>query len=68
MFDLRRRLKVDELSMVGTTGSKFPAIRAHFDKNIGQVYRGLDLAFKGYPEGDTRDPEACASACLPSPC
>jgi len=27
LFDLRRRGKVGELSMVGTTGSKFPAIR-----------------------------------------
>ena len=27
MFDLRRRGKVGKLSMVGTTGSKFPAIR-----------------------------------------
>ena len=27
MFDLRRRGKVDKLSMVGTSGSKFPAIR-----------------------------------------
>jgi D-galacturonate reductase len=27
LFDLRRRGKVGNLSMVGTTGSKFPAIR-----------------------------------------
>ena len=27
LFDLRRRGKVGKLSMVGTTGSKFPAIR-----------------------------------------
>ena len=27
LFDLRRRGKVGDLSMVGTTGSKFPAIR-----------------------------------------
>jgi D-galacturonate reductase len=27
LFDLRRRGKVAKLSMVGTTGSKFPAIR-----------------------------------------
>jgi hypothetical protein len=32
MFDLRRRMKVDKLSMVGTTGSKFPGIREHFEK------------------------------------
>lgn len=27
LFDLRRRGKVDKLSMVGTSGGKFPAIR-----------------------------------------
>jgi D-galacturonate reductase len=27
LFDLRRRGKVGKLSMVGTTGSKYPAIR-----------------------------------------
>ena len=27
MFDLRRRGKVDKLSMVGVSGKKFPAIR-----------------------------------------
>jgi D-galacturonate reductase len=27
MFDLRRRGKVGKLSMVGTSGNKFPAIR-----------------------------------------
>lgn len=48
--------------MVGTTGSKFPAIRQHFEKNIGQVYRGLDLSFKGFPDEDKRDPEAYKAA------
>ncbi|CDZ96485.1 d-galacturonic acid reductase [Phaffia rhodozyma] len=62
MFDLRRRGKVSELSMVGTTGSKFPDIRKHFQKNIGDVYRGLDLTFKGYPDEQTRDPEAYIEA------
>lgn len=30
MFDLRRRGKVGTLSMVGTSGTKFPAIRTSF--------------------------------------
>jgi D-galacturonate reductase len=30
MFDLRRRGKVGKLSMVGTSGTKFPAIREFF--------------------------------------
>lgn len=29
MFDLRRRGKVSDLALVGTNGSKFPAIRTH---------------------------------------
>ncbi len=38
-FDLRRRGKLGKLSMVGTNGSKYPAIRAHLDKNIGEKYK-----------------------------
>ena len=29
LFDLRRRGKVGKLSMVGTSGTKFPAIRTY---------------------------------------
>lgn len=59
--------------MAGTNGGKvslltwvrslahiqFPEIQTHFQKNIGDVYKGLDLSFRGFPEGNTRDPEAC---------
>ncbi|KAI9810474.1 MAG: hypothetical protein M1827_006250 [Pycnora praestabilis] len=62
MFDLRRRGKVGKLSMVGTSGGKFPAIRQHLDKNISQVYNGMDVSFKSYPEGDKRDPDAYKTA------
>lgn len=48
--------------MVGTTGNKFPAIREHFQKNIGNVYRGLDLSFQAYPDEQCRDPEAYKQA------
>ncbi|KAF2403570.1 NAD(P)-binding protein [Trichodelitschia bisporula] len=62
LFDLRRRDKVGELSMVGTTGSKYPAIREHLHKNITQVYNGLDTTFASYPSDDARDPEAYKAA------
>ena len=31
--------------MVGVNGSKFPAIRAHLDQNIAQVYKDLDISY-----------------------
>ena len=33
LFDLRRRCKVGKLSMVGTSGTKFPAIRMPLDQS-----------------------------------
>ena len=45
--------------MVGTTGSKWPAIRDHFQANISRVYNGLDVSFDPFPSEETaRDPEA----------
>lgn len=61
MFDLRRRGKVGNLTMVGTSGGKFPQIRQHLKEKIGDVY-GLDTSFNGLPEGDVRDPEAYKTA------
>lgn len=58
LFDLRRRGLVGRLSMVGTSGHKFPAIREHLTKNITHVYNGLDTSFDSFPENDQRDPEA----------
>lgn len=62
MFDLRRRGKVGKLSMVGTSGTKFPAIREHLHKNISQFYNGLDTSFESYPADDVRDAEAYKAA------
>ncbi|KAL1585056.1 hypothetical protein WHR41_06182 [Cladosporium halotolerans] len=62
LFDLRRRGKVGNLSMVGTSGSKFPAIREHLKKNITDFYNGLDTSFESYPANDQRDPEAYKTA------
>ncbi|TXT13086.1 hypothetical protein VHUM_01487 [Vanrija humicola] len=62
MFDLRRRGKVGDVIMAGTNGGKFPEIREHFQKNIGDVYKGLDLTFRGFPEEGVRDAEAYKAA------
>ncbi|KAH8598201.1 hypothetical protein B0O99DRAFT_567587 [Bisporella sp. PMI_857] len=62
MFDLRRRGKVGKLSMVGTSGGKYPAIREHLTKNITQVYNNLDTSFESYPANDTTDPNAYKKA------
>lgn len=62
LFDLRRRGKVEKLSMVGTSGSKFDGIREHFQRNITEVYNGLDTTFAQFPKGEERDPEAYKKA------
>lgn len=62
MFDLRRRGKVGSLSMVGTSGHKYPAIREHLTKNITKVYNNLDTSFESYPSNDAKDPEAYKTA------
>ncbi|KAK2595167.1 hypothetical protein QQS21_007127 [Conoideocrella luteorostrata] len=62
LFDLRRRSKVGNLSMVGVQGAKFPGIRQHLDKNITQVYNGLDTSFDSYPANDKTDPDAYKAA------
>ncbi|RDW73441.1 putative NAD binding Rossmann fold oxidoreductase [Coleophoma cylindrospora] len=62
LFDLRRRGKVGKLSMVGTSGNKFPAIREHLHKNISQVYNNLDTSFDSFPANDTRDANAYKTA------
>ncbi|KAL4954490.1 hypothetical protein BDW69DRAFT_163066 [Aspergillus filifer] len=58
LFDLRRRGKVGELSMVGVSGRKFPGIREHLHKNITQVYNNLDTSFTSFPDDNSTDPDA----------
>ena len=59
MFDLRRRGKVDKISIVGTNGKKFPAIREHLKKNIGEVYNMDTTLDHSCPADDQVDPDAC---------
>ena len=37
MMDLRTKGKTDRLAMAGVNGKKFPGIRAHMQRNIGDV-------------------------------
>lgn len=53
-FDLRKRGRLGELSMAGTNGTKFPAIRRHIDQIIAGNYRDLDVGFLSFPSDDTR--------------
>ncbi|KAI0525304.1 hypothetical protein F5B22DRAFT_332733 [Xylaria bambusicola] len=62
LFDLRRRGKVGKLSMAGTNGTKFPAIRQHLETNISKVYNGLDTSFDSYPANDAKDSDAYKAA------
>ncbi|EIN13507.1 D-galacturonic acid reductase [Punctularia strigosozonata HHB-11173 SS5] len=62
LFDLRRREKVDKLSMVGVNGSKFPAIRQHLSENIAGVYKDMDVTFQAYPPENKVDPDAYKEA------
>ncbi|KAK5071237.1 hypothetical protein LTR64_007741 [Lithohypha guttulata] len=62
MFDLRRRGKVGDLSMVGVSGKKYPAIREHLQKNIQNVYNNLDVTFSSFPSDDKTDPDAYKAA------
>jgi D-galacturonate reductase len=62
LFDLRRRGKVDNLSMVGVSGRKFPAIRQHLEKNISEAYNGLDVSFASFPGDESSNPDAYKTA------
>ncbi|KAI2496927.1 oxidoreductase [Fragilaria crotonensis] len=62
MFDLRRRSKVDRVGMCGVNGTKFPGIRNHMSKCIGDVYADMDLTCDTFPGDDEVDPNALAKA------
>ena len=63
LFDLRRRGCVAELRMAGTNGTKFPGIRNHLQRAIGDSYRDMDLRFDAFPADTTeRDPLAYRQA------
>ena len=59
LFDLRRRGRIGELRMAGTNGGKFPGIREHLRRAIGDAYRGMDARFDAFPADNVEcDPKA----------
>eukprot|EP00566_Odontella_aurita_P010413 CAMPEP_0113581564 /NCGR_PEP_ID=MMETSP0015_2-20120614/31378_1 /TAXON_ID=2838 /ORGANISM="Odontella" /LENGTH=424 /DNA_ID=CAMNT_0000486037 /DNA_START=231 /DNA_END=1505 /DNA_ORIENTATION=- /assembly_acc=CAM_ASM_000160 len=62
MFDLRRRGKVDRCGMCGVNGKKFPGIRDHMQRCIGDVYGGMDLTCETFPGDDAVDPRGYVEA------
>lgn len=62
MFDLREKgIIADRLVMVGVNGTKFPGIRSHLAKCIGETY-SLDTSFESFPSDDAVDAEAYKQA------
>jgi hypothetical protein len=63
-FELRRLGSVGKrIVLCGTNGSKFPAIRTHFARNISARYNGLDVSFDQFPPNDEqRNAEAFRDA------
>jgi len=57
MFDLRRRGKVGEISCCGVNGKKWPEVRQHVQRALGE-YAGLDLDMKTFPADDRVDADA----------
>jgi D-galacturonate reductase len=64
LFDLRSRGFVGKLHLAGTSGGKFPAIREHMTKAIGETYAasGYDLSVDTYPADGAVDPHAYRTA------
>jgi D-galacturonate reductase len=62
MFDLRARGLVQRVGLCGVNGTKFPKIREHVQKVVGEVYSGLDLELETFPEDDKVDPQAYLAA------
>lgn len=63
LFHLRSRGKVGSMSLCGTNGSKFPAIRTHFETNIKNKYTdSLDCSVNTFPADGTSDPKAYIAA------
>ncbi|RKP03185.1 hypothetical protein CXG81DRAFT_29349 [Caulochytrium protostelioides] len=64
LFDMRRRGHVvGRLAMVGTSGTKNAAIRAHMKEQLADRYCGMDTTVDIYPpDGSPRNPEAYKDA------
>jgi len=59
LFHQRALGNIDRVLMAGTNGTKFPGIREHLDRMLGQRYRNLSTSFESFPADDCeRDVEA----------
>merc|ERR1711920_624494 len=62
-LDLRSRGKVERLGMVGVNGKKFPALRSHIQKVLGEVYDGIDPSIiETWPADNVVKPDAFRDA------
>ena len=62
-LDLRRRGKVNRIGMCGTDGRKLPAIRAHMQRVLGEVYSGIDPSIiETWPKDGVVDRESYKAA------
>lgn len=57
MSDLKSRGMINELSICGVNGKKFPQIREHLKKMITDVYN-LDMTMKSFPRDSEVNPDA----------
>lgn len=53
LFDLRRRALIQNITLAGTNGQKFPAIRQHLIDNIQNRYTHMPTDFDSFPSDDT---------------
>lgn len=62
-FEMRRLGMIGNIAMAGTNGTKFPGVREHLQKNISEVYNGLDVSCDTYPSDTTKsDPNSYKTA------
>jgi len=62
LFDLRRRGKVNQISLCGQDGKRFVDIRNHFAEKIASRYKGIDVSVNTFPEDNDYNPQAYQSA------
>ena len=62
LFDLRSRGKVEQISLCGRDGKRFPGIRHHFAQQISSRYQGIDVSVHTFPDDDDYNPQAYQTA------
>ena len=63
LFHQRALGNIERVLVAGTNGTKFPGIREHLDRMLGQRYRNLSTAFESFPADDCeRDAQAYLKA------